>query len=892
MRSWIALGLIGFLFAIVSCGAGELPNTGDDDTAGTGNKGGSSSAGRSGGGGSSGTGMINCPSPQKSCFMQATASTAAATVCADVTMDRNNCGNCGTKCGDSQVCTGSMCTCMAPLTSCGSTCSNTMSDAANCGSCGHACAAPTPFCSVGACVATCAGGETACLNNSCAKTTSDPLNCGSCGNVCPGGQACSNSTCGCPAGQTTCNGSCVDFMITAASCGSCGHACQPGETCAGGVCTGGGVGGSGGMGGTGGTAGAGAMSGMGGSAAGTGGMAGTGTVGGAERANCPIAPGLIADFEEGATSNMPVAIKQEDRTGEWEMYNDGKSTSETSVVESSGGTADCDKFALHVKGTGYSEWGAGFGFSLVGTPMAPTVYNATTHGFTGIKFKAKLGTTGDSKAPMRFNVSTPWTESSENPGGTCMPSAASTNKAAVDCYQHAGRFMYPGSGAGQLTQTFQTFTYCFDRDLYPLSLPSNLTPEQRAAIGTNMLKVQFQFGQGHDYSGGYTESDYPEFAKGLPFDVWLDDVSFISGECPTMVTSPSNGSPAKPFPQNAKYGSCDIVTNAAAYNGALAQAYATWTTNFVRSNTVIAPEQSNVVTSESMGYGMLIAAAMGDKAAFDKFWGYVQGKLSGGLMTWKEGQSGSASDGDLDIAYALLVANLQWPSGGYKSPADAMAGNIASKDIVSNVVRGGSSFQNSNFNASYFIPVAMRKLAGLSGAIATNYGFVNTNISAGAARVPTDWGNPSNGQPSGPGSAQVTSDITDGDSGAMGYDAARVPWRLGQDVCLGGTEGTTSVNSMVTYFAAKYDQGSRIDLMKAGWYKKSDGPHSAAKDVQGSFIGPMGVAGMAAKNAAMRDSSFRAILDILESGDFNHTYFPSTIGFITALIMSGNFPAP
>jgi hypothetical protein len=32
--------------------------------------------------------------------------------------------------------------------------------------------------------------------------------------------------------------------------------------------------------------------------------------------------------------------------------------------------------------------------------------------------------------------------------------------------------------------------------------------------------------------------------------------------------------------------------------------------------------------------------------------------------------------------------------------------------------------------------------------------------------------------------------------------------------------------------------------------------------------------------------------DILESGDFNHTYFPSTVGLITLLVMSGNFPAP
>src|SRR6185369_6483760 len=120
-------------------------------------------------------------------------------------------------------------------------------------------------------------------------------------------------------------------------------------------------------------------------------------------------------------------------------------------------------------------------------------------------------------------------ESAENPGGSCTASAASTNKAAVDCYQHAGRFLYPGSGAGQLTQSFQTYTYCFDRDLYPLSLPSNLTPDQRAAIGTNMLKIQFQFGQGKDYSVAAQDSMYPEFTKGLPFDVWLDDVTFFSG---------------------------------------------------------------------------------------------------------------------------------------------------------------------------------------------------------------------------------------------------------------------------------------------------------------------------------------------------------------------------
>ena len=57
----------------------------------------------------------------------------------------------------------------------------------------------------------------------------------------------------------------------------------------------------------------------------------------------------------------------------------------------------------------------------------------------------------------------------------------------------------------------------------------------------------------------------------------------------------------------------------------------------------------------------------------------------------------------------------------------------------------------------------------------------------------------------------------------------------------------------------------------------------------------MGVAGMAVGGSTgnqFRDRAFRAVLDILDSGDFNHAYFPSTVGFLTLLLMSGNFPTP
>jgi endo-1,4-beta-D-glucanase Y len=222
-----------------------------------------------------------------------------------------------------------------------------------------------------------------------------------------------------------------------------------------------------------------------------------------------------------------------------------------------------------------------------------------------------------------------------------------------------------------------------------------------------------------------------------------------------------------------------------------------------------------------------------------------------------------------------------------------MAAAILSKDVDENSVLKGGSGWRGPFNPSYFAPAALRKFSGFTAVISKNYQLVNTNISATTAGLPTDWGNSSTGAPSDSADAQVTSELP---GIVFGYDGARVPWRLGLDVCTGGgSDANQSLNSVVSFFAAKYDNGDTIDLLKAGWDKATGAVATNAKDMQGSFIGPMGVAGMAVGGSTgdkMRDRSFRTILDILENGDFNHTYFPSTLGLLTALAMSGNFPTP
>ncbi len=883
MRSLLAFfGAASLVLAAVSCGS-STPNP-DDDSSPVG--GSTSSGGRPGSGGAATGGARGngCQAGQAVCNA----------MCVDVLSDNNNCGACNKQCGQGQTCSAGACVCSGTLTNCNGVCVNAATDGTNCGTCGNACTGGL-VCSAGVCSGSCMAGEMVCDGNSCANIATDPTHCGSCTNKCQGGQSCAGGSCVCAGGQTTCNGVCTDTMTSVTNCGGCNVACTPGQVCSAGHCTGGS--GAGGMGNTGGQSSVGGSAGMstGGSAGmSTGGSAGTGSM--VTRGACTVTkPGLISDFEEG-TAAPPAVIVQEGRTGGWETFNDATSgATETMTVESSGGTAVCDQYALHVKGSGFTTWGAGVGFSLVGMPKTPAPYNAQMQGFTGISFKAKLGSGADAKSPVRFNISTPWTEDKSNPGGQCDATTltATTTKAARDCYQHVGKFLPPGTGANQLTSSWQTYTFCFDRDLYPLSLPSNLTTDQRNSIATNMLKVQFQFNNAKDYSGGYATT-YPKFQPQLPFDFWVDDVSFFTGDCPNKVTSPSNGSPAKAFPQNSPMvGSCPVATNASKFAANIAQIYATWTKNFVQGGKILAPEQQNHVTSEAIGYGMLIAAAMGDKTAFDAFWKYASDNGAGtGLMNWEDGQSGSATDADLDQAYALLMAAGQWSSGGYNgNTLGSRIGASSGGDVSGGILTGGSQFSSANYNPSYFAPAAMRKLSALSGFVNQNYTLVNNNIKASQAGVPTDWADKSSGAPSGPGGAQVTSDIQDGNNGAMGYDAARVPFRLALDACLNNGD-TSGLSAIVSYFAGKYDMGASIDLMKAGWYKKSDGPFSTAKDMQGSFIGPMGAAAMAMKNQVMLDRAFRTMLDILESGDFNHTYFPSTVGLLTLLMMSGNYPAP
>lgn len=129
------------------------------------------------------------------------------------------------------------------------------------------------------------------------------------------------------------------------------------------------------------------------------------------------------------------------------------------------------------------------------------------------------------------------------------------------------------------------------------------------------------------------------------------------------------------------------------------------------------PESNNDTRSEGVGYGMVIAAYMGDRETFDGLWSYYQRTSTNGLMNWRRngcdgggggGDNGSASDADIDAALAVIVADRQFPGNGYAQEAGQILGAIRDQLFdggCQGVLLAGSQFaQCSCINPSYIPP--------------------------------------------------------------------------------------------------------------------------------------------------------------------------------------------
>lgn len=138
--------------------------------------------------------------------------------------------------------------------------------------------------------------------------------------------------------------------------------------------------------------------------------------------------------------------------------------------------------------------------------------------------------------------------------------------------------------------------------------------------------------------------------------------------------------------------------------------------------------QRNISHSEGQGFGLLLATAANDKAAFDKMWGWTQANLGvrpDGLFAWRwepgrgVTDANTATDGDLFIAWALQRAADKFKQPAYKDKAAALGKAIRDKVVVDGTpwgtvikpgVAGFDTPQGTVVNLSYWVFPAFEAL--------------------------------------------------------------------------------------------------------------------------------------------------------------------------------------
>jgi len=203
--------------------------------------------------------------------------------------------------------------------------------------------------------------------------------------------------------------------------------------------------------------------------------------------------------------------------------------------------------------------------------------------------------------------------------------------------------------------------------------------------------------------------------------------------------------------------------------------------------------------SEAIGYGMLITLFAGDMDAFNSLWYYNKGYRAyqgSDLMPWKVGtysfeslvmpaNASSATDADLDIATALILAYYMTGNSIYLDDAILVATAIWNNEISpTGLIYSGNMAtwkkETSAYNPSYFSPVALKLFALVDKAhdwtnvLNTMYTYIAGVQAKGPGMLP-DWSDV-NGNAVDPKNGSATNTYW-----RFFHEAVRVPWRIAWD---------------------------------------------------------------------------------------------------------------
>lgn len=229
------------------------------------------------------------------------------------------------------------------------------------------------------------------------------------------------------------------------------------------------------------------------------------------------------------------------------------------------------------------------------------------------------------------------------------------------------------------------------------------------------------------------------------------------------------------------------------------------------SGRAIDEQSDGMTTSEGQSYSMLRAVISGDKSTFDKSWQWTKDNLrriEDNLFSWKWGKrkdnsygvlfetggQNVAFDGDIDIAFSLILASKKWNNKEYLDESKAIIKDIWSKGVVvsnsgklilaSNDLEKKYNKTNIVVNPSYFSTYAFHSFAKVTPELEWNrladdcYFFLNKIldtklISDKPTVLPPDWINIDK--------EKLTITPAENKKILFGYDAIRIPWRVALD---------------------------------------------------------------------------------------------------------------
>lgn len=365
---------------------------------------------------------------------------------------------------------------------------------------------------------------------------------------------------------------------------------------------------------------------------------------------------------------------------------------------------------------------------------------------------------------------------------------------------------------------------------------------------------------------------------------------------------------SRPFPQTGRTPANGLLPDnlsPAQMNSAVTNAWFVWKQKYLAPSVKVSGDfkvnfdSKGTTVSEAMGYGMLLAAyfAGADPEArkcFDglnRFRKRYPSKFNPTLMCWKVPASeaptrdDAAADGDIDMAFALLLAHEQWRDAAYLVEATNLV-----QAIAHSLVRPDFSLRLGDWNdkpgqtrPSDIMPTHFRAFYAATGdGFWTNveskcYAMIEelqTNFAPATGLVP-DFAVAEAGRwkPAKPGFLEGPHD------GEFNYNACRVPWRIGwAAVGTGDARALRAVERFMAWASARAKEPARF---KAGY--RLDGTDSDNNNFDTvCFIAPTGVAAMATRRQTWLNEAFGYAAKRREK------YYEDSVSLLSMLVMSGN----